>query len=391
MSPIGETLRKAREEKDLNLDRISEETNIAKRYLAALEAEDFTVFPGDSYAIGFLRNYADYLGLNSDDLVSTFKNMRIQEQPVPIQELIPKRGLSSLQIVAIVAGGLVVAALVGGYFFGRAARNRGLDAAGSKHAPVEYRVEGTSFQHRLYEGDSVLVKVKSETGLDSYKVLLAKIDDAVTFETPMGKDRLMLGEEGTLDLDKNGSPEIKLVVSEFAKKDPGKGATIKIDYVDPNAALAAAAETPIGTAAEGAGEENGSQAQTPAAASAEGSAVPDMQAPAAGKPLVLFEAAKSAYPFVVSVTFRAPCMFRYEADRKNRDQHYYRKGETLTINANNAVKLWTSNAQAAKLTVQASGGKSADLEIGGAGEVAVKRIAWTQDGSGYALSAFDVD
>ena len=68
MTPIGEQLRAARERKGLTLDRVADETNIAKRYLAGLEAEDFTVFPGDPYVIGFLRNYADYLGLASDEL-----------------------------------------------------------------------------------------------------------------------------------------------------------------------------------------------------------------------------------------------------------------------------------------------------------------------------------
>ena len=130
MSPIGETLRAAREEKGLNLDRVAEETNIAKRYLAALEAEDFTVFPGDSYAIGFLRNYAEYLGLTADDLVATFKNMRIQEQPVPIQELIPKRGLSPLAIGGIIGGVVVLVALVVVLAAGQAARNRGMATRG---------------------------------------------------------------------------------------------------------------------------------------------------------------------------------------------------------------------------------------------------------------------
>jgi len=385
MSPIGETLRAAREEKGLNLDRVAEETNIAKRYLAALEAEDFTVFPGDSYAIGFLRNYAEYLGLTADDLVATFKNMRIQEQPVPIQELIPKRGLSPLAIGGIIGGVVVLVALVVVLAAGQAARNRGMEMGGQKRAPVEYRIEGASFQHRLYEGDSVLVKIKSGETTDSYKILLAKIDDAVTFETPVGKDKLMLGEEGTLDLDKNGSPEIKLVVSEFAKKDASKGAVVHVDYVDPDAALAAAAEAPA--ADQQAGDETAEAGASPA----QGSAAPQTQPGGGGKSAVLFESANTPYPFVVTITFRGPCMFRFEADRKNRDEHYYRKGETVTINANNAVKIWTSNAQAAKLTVQASGGKTADVELGEAGEVAVKRIAWTQASGGYSLSVLDVD
>ena len=111
-----------------------------------------------------------------------------------------------------------------------------------------------------------------------------------------------------------------------------------------------------------------------------------------GKPVVLFESPKTTYPFVVSVTFRGSCMFRYEVDKRDRDERYYRKGETVTVNANNSVRLWASNAQTVKMTVQASGGKSADLDIGNAGEVAVKRIAWTQgDSGGWVLGASDVD
>ena len=95
---------------------------------------------------------------------------------------------------------------------------------------------------------------------------------------------------------------------------------------------------------------------------------------------------------MVSVTFRGSCMFRYEVDKRDRDERYYRKGETVTVNANNSLRLWASNAQAVKMTVQASGGKSADLDLGGAGEVAVKRIAWTQgDSGGWTLGAADVD
>lgn len=85
-------------------------------------------------------------------------------------------------------------------------------------------------------------------------------------------------------------------------------------------------------------------------------------------------------------------MFRYEADKRDRDERYYRKGDTLTVNANNSVKIWTSNAQFVKLTVQATGGKSADIDLGDAGEVVVKRVAWSQsDSGGYALQVMDVD
>lgn len=382
MAPIGETLRSAREAKGLSLDRVSDETNIAKRYLAALETEDFSVFPGDPYAIGFLRNYADYLGLPSDELVSSFKNMRIQEQPVPIQELMPKRGPSPLAIGAA-AGGFVVIVILLVLLLGRG-RASGEGASKVPSGPTEYRVDGASFSHRLYLGDSLLVKA----GEDSYRIAVAKIDEAVTLETPTGENRLLLGEEATLDLDKNGSPEIKVLVSDLAKKDPSKGAIIKVSYANSNEALAAAGQAPQGQPASAEDGAAAPAAAAPAPAPAQTPPAPQ----ASAKSNVLFESSKTAYPFVVSVTFRGPCMFRYEADKRTREEHYYRKGDNFTINANNSVKIWTSNAQLVKLTVQASGGKSADVELGNAGEVVVKRLAWTQsDSGGYVLSAIDVD
>lgn len=377
MSPIGETLRAAREQKGLSLDRVADETNIAKRYLAALEAEDFGVFPGDPYAIGFLRNYAGYLDLAPDELVATFKNMRIQEQPVPIQDLIPRRGLPPLAVAGIASGGVLVLALVLLLAFGGRSPSAVSEIAPEDRAPVEYRIEGARFERRLYEGDALLVAV----GQDSYKILLAKIDDAVSLESPVGKSRLMLGEEGTLDLDRNGTPELKLLVSDFQKRSPLKGAVLRVEYADPAAAAAAAAPA-VDPAAPAA----------PAPAAALPAPAPAAAVSATAKSVVLFESAKTAYPFVLNVTFRGSCMFRYEIDRRDRDERYYHKGETITVNANNSIKIWASNAQSAKVTIQASGGKSVDLDLGGAGEIAVKRIAWSQtESGGYALSALEVD
>ncbi|HOX31287.1 MAG TPA: helix-turn-helix domain-containing protein [Spirochaetales bacterium] len=379
MTPIGEQLREARERKGLELDRVSEETNIARRYLAALEAEDFGVFPGDPYAIGFLRNYAEFLGLPSDELAQAYKNMRIQEQPVPIQELIPKRGPSPLVLGAAIGGGVLVLALALLLAFG--GRKGGSEEEALAHrAPAEYRLEGAALEKRLYAGDSII----ASAGAEKYKLVISRIDDAVTLDSPSGSSRLMLGEEITVDLDKNNQPELKILVSDLAKKDPAKGALVRVEYASPEAANKAAAAAPTPAAP---------QAEVAAAEAPKPAPAPEPAPAAAGaKGAVLFESSKSPYPFVVSVTFRGPCMFRYEIDRKDRDERYYRKGETITVNANNSVKLWASNAQSAKLTVQASGGKSADLDLGGPGEVAVKRIAWSQpEGGGWALSAAEVD
>jgi cytoskeletal protein RodZ len=386
MTPIGEQLRTTRERKGLTLERVADDTNIAKRYLTGLETEDFTVFPGDPYVIGFLRNYAEYLGLTSDELVATYKNMKIQEQPMPIQELIPRRGPSPFVIGATIVGAAILMIIVLVAVFGRRG-HAGAEALSSRHSAVEYRVEGSAFEKRLYVGDSLLVAY----GNEKYKLVISRIDDAVTLETPVGATRLMLGEEGTIDLDRNNQPELKVLVSDLSKKDPAKGAILRLEYTSPDAALKASAQTPIPAA-----DLSDQASASPVAGAAAAPAAPTPAAVAlsapSGKNVVLFESGKTPYPFIVSVTFRGSCMFRYEVDKRDRDERYYRKGETVTVNANNSLRLWASNAQTVKMTVQASGGKSADLEIGGAGEVAVKRIAWTQGDSGtWILGASDVD
>ncbi len=67
---IGERLRSAREARGLSLEEIEAGTRIRRQYLRALEAEAFDEIPGPAYVKGFLRTYATYLGLSSDDLAA---------------------------------------------------------------------------------------------------------------------------------------------------------------------------------------------------------------------------------------------------------------------------------------------------------------------------------
>ena len=64
---LGDKLRTARESKGYTYSHVGRETNIAIRYIEALENEDFSKFPGEPYILGFLRNYGEYLGLDVDE------------------------------------------------------------------------------------------------------------------------------------------------------------------------------------------------------------------------------------------------------------------------------------------------------------------------------------
>ncbi|HJT63377.1 MAG TPA: helix-turn-helix transcriptional regulator, partial [Candidatus Limnocylindria bacterium] len=61
---LGQTLRAAREGKRWDIARAERETRIRARYLVALEAGDYRDLPDPVYTRGFVRNYAQYLGLD---------------------------------------------------------------------------------------------------------------------------------------------------------------------------------------------------------------------------------------------------------------------------------------------------------------------------------------
>ena len=90
MFEIGSTLRQARERRRLGLDQAEAETKIRARYLRALEEEEFDVLPGPAYVKGFLRTYAEHLGLDGTLFVDEY-NSRYSD-PYRDEELIfPRR------------------------------------------------------------------------------------------------------------------------------------------------------------------------------------------------------------------------------------------------------------------------------------------------------------
>lgn len=353
MESLGDRLKKAREQKGYTFDQISRETNIARRYLEALEAEDFSAFPGEPYLLGFLRNYGEYLGLPSQELISSYRTLKLQEQPIPVEQLLSKSKPSPLIYVAIAV--VVVAALgVGAYFF--FSRSGGAQTAEApKRAPTEYQLASGFLEKRLYEGDSVLVS----SGDDKYKITVESLGDAVTLGAPGGNVVFELGQQAPLDLNGDGNADLTVFVADLFKNEPSKGAALRLELSGKSA------EAPLAAADEGAASvaEAGGAAAAPASSGA-----------------VVFTSG-NPYPFTLQATFRGYCLFRWESDRKDREERYFHKAETLTMQAQNGIRLWLSNASAVKISA-IGGGRTVDLELGAAGEVVVSDVKWIKDDDG---------
>ena len=72
MSELGALLIRARETRGLTIEDAERDTRISRRYLQALEAEQFDAIPAPVYARGFLRSYSQYLGLDPQQMLQLF-------------------------------------------------------------------------------------------------------------------------------------------------------------------------------------------------------------------------------------------------------------------------------------------------------------------------------
>lgn len=85
---IGELLRAERQRRGISLEQAQEETKIRRRYLEALEGGDPKVFPGEVYLKGFMKNYAQFLGLPGEEIVARYVRACAD---VPKEEKAPRK------------------------------------------------------------------------------------------------------------------------------------------------------------------------------------------------------------------------------------------------------------------------------------------------------------
>lgn len=114
MGELGHTLSRARRARAITLEDVERDTHVSRRYLQALENEDFSIFPAPVYARGFLRTYSRYLGLNSDELIRLFPNedLVVDITPLPSVSRPPEQLINVNWLVA----GLVAIFLLGAGF-----------------------------------------------------------------------------------------------------------------------------------------------------------------------------------------------------------------------------------------------------------------------------------
>jgi hypothetical protein len=136
---IGNSLREARVRQALDFPEIEQATKIRGKYLRALEDENFEQLPGQTYVKGFLRTYADYLGLDGQLYVDEYNSRYVtgeDEPPVryPGGSVMPPstRLMSSAVLIALTTIGVATALVIAAWKFGATNDNSNLPELGKQ-------------------------------------------------------------------------------------------------------------------------------------------------------------------------------------------------------------------------------------------------------------------
>jgi cytoskeleton protein RodZ len=183
-SKIGPVLEQARKERGLTLDDVEQATKIRKRYLAGLEREDYGVLPDAVYAQGFLKTYANYLGLDGENLSRQLKDRRKPRRERTINYSPPKwsdfeqplitptglsgtrkRKISTTSILTVVVAVFALVAIIGTlYYVGRGAQTSDINGQAPPQ-PAEKdgpNSEQDASKAKAPEGDSSQSKDENE-------------------------------------------------------------------------------------------------------------------------------------------------------------------------------------------------------------------------------------
>lgn len=103
MATLGEKLKQKREARGVSLQEIARATRIHVNSLQALEDDNYNDLPATVFITGFLRSYANHLGLDANSIVAEFEALKIEKPLEKSPKTIPDTDDSNLSVVAIIS------------------------------------------------------------------------------------------------------------------------------------------------------------------------------------------------------------------------------------------------------------------------------------------------
>ena len=376
MNNVGSILSEARRQKGVDVAQVEQDTNIERVYIEALENDEYQKIPAEAYIVGFLRNYSEYLGLNSDDIIRQYKNLKIEDSEVPQEILLPKRKMgSSVKIFIFVFLALFIVGVVYlslAFLLSHGSKGsvdivkeeKLSEKIETKKKEVYEITQDVLFEKEVFSGDEIVATIEGE----KYVIEVLNTSPVVKLNIAGSVQLVELTQTRSFDLNDDTTPDIEVTVNDILESSGG-------------ASISIASGSDIGSA------------DVLASETTDEIFTPTERAPRKiEKHKVLFQGTHP-YPVILNATFRGYCLFRTEIDRTERREQFYQRGGVLTgIQAKNGFRIWASNGNAVKCRL-IGGGNTVDLDVGRPGEVIVKDLKWirNEENGRYLFVEIDVD
>lgn len=376
MEPLGLYLKQVRESKKLTIDKVIEDTFIMKKFILAIEDDDFSSFPGEAYLKGFLRNYGEYLGLDPSDLISRYERIKMSETPSPTELLIPKpKVFFSRMLLIILVVVFAIAVIVG---VGAVVMAMRTTMANSAPKTVE-EIESEKEKARSEKKKSLLVKEKKKDVVEAdnkskvftfeaeadnftvkkeekisfkldddkiYSIWVSELEPTVILESSAGKQQFLIanGFTNKFDVNGDGKEDLEIVLSYWTDKN----ATIGLKRIANSLWSDSSIDSEF--------------------------FLPDT--------IEIIGENTNKSEISVMLSLSEMSYLKYQIDKNPEVERTFNAGAVLELKANDRILLWMSNAGAVSADFSAYNKR---MVLGEKGKVDVKIIAWTRNNGNYSL------
>lgn len=347
MEALGEYLKDIRMKQNISIEKVIEDTHIVRKFVEAIENEQFMVFPGEAYLKGFIRTYSEYLGIDAEDVIRRYEKIKMVETPMPMEQLIPKPtynlkpvlvigGISVLGIFLIV---MVVFLFI---FISNTLKTASNTKKDSSQEKVINKLGNDEAVFNMKKNDEVDFNI----GDKKYSLAIKELSPAVTLVDQSGKEIRMVatGYQNKVDVNSDQSADLIVVLNSY---DTGKQANLSFKLLDTKSVVTAADSSGVINI-------NGSNIET------------IIKKPA-------------AEDISCELTIMGETYLKYIPDGKNEIEGYYKVGSTVSLKSKSSLIIYFSNAGASTLNLKAYG---KIYNIGEVGKIEVKLIKWVQGVAG---------